>query len=359
MDQSDAAIASSINPTRVLFARVGWMKNYAGPQPGDERPKGGGGHNKKNVGHELFNFAEFGAHLYGFARAKNGRVNLTRIDLTARAAGKLDDVLVIFVARQHIIGWYRNATVYATTRPKFPASVAKEMLRRLKQSGTKGFKLGGYSFEAAVENVTLLPTYERIREIPGNVKGGFGQSNICYFSRRDGKSKNSAWMNKAIQYVLSYDKTNLLTTPHAEVNSEEAATAAQEQAEGFQSDPRIRKTIEKHAMKEAQKALEKRGFSKFENTSATKPFDFTCWRKGKTFFIEVKGTQTAGKSVILTKNEVEHAKANPGYSILVIVHSVKMAGKDIAKAGIPEVTEKWDLMEGELTATQYLWKKAN
>ena len=62
-------------------------------------------------------------------------------------------------------------------------------------------------------------------------------------------------MNKAIQYVLTYDKTNLLTAPHAEVNSEEAATAAQEQADGFQSDPRIRKAIEQHAMKEAQMTL--------------------------------------------------------------------------------------------------------
>ena len=178
MTQSDAAISTSVNPTRVLFARIGWMTYYMGPQPGDERPNGGGDHNKKNVGHELFNFAEFDGRLYGFARAKSGRINLIRIDPTAGAAGKLDDVLVIFVARQHIIGWYRNATVYASALPKFSASVAKEMLRRLKQSGTKGFRLGGYSFEATFENVTLLPTYERTREIPGNVKGGFGQSNI-------------------------------------------------------------------------------------------------------------------------------------------------------------------------------------
>jgi hypothetical protein len=354
MAQSHAAIATPVNPTRVLFARVGEMTYYAGPQPGDERPTGGGRYTKKNVGHELFNFADFDGRLYGYAAAS---VKLKRIDPTAGAAGELDDVLVIFVARQHIIGWYRDATVYASTRPKFPPSVTKEMLRRLKRSGMRGFSLIGYRFEAAVENATLLPPYERQHEIPGNVKGGFGQKNVCYLYRNSGKSKNAAWMKKAIEYILNYDKTNLLTAPDAEVNSEEAATAAQEQAAGFQSDPRIRKAIELHAMNEAQKALENRGFSKLENTSATKPYDFTCWRKAKKFFVEVKGTQTLGKSVVLTKNEVQHVKLHPDNCVLVIVHSVKLTGKKVATAGTPFVTEKWDLTHGELTATQYLWRR--
>lgn len=353
MAHSEAAIALSLMPTRVLFVRVGWMTYYAGPQEGDERPKGGGRYNKKNVGHELFNFAAFDGRLYGYAAAS---INLKRIEPSAGAAEKLDDVLVIFMAKQHIIGWYRDATVYASTRPKFPPSVTKEMLRRLKQSGMKGFSLIGYRFEAAVENATLLPTYERRHEIPGNVKGGFGQKNVCYLYRNNGKNKNAVWMKRAIEYILNYDKTNLLTAPDAEVNSEEAATAAQEQAAGFQSDSRIRKAIELHAMNEAQKALEKRGFSKFDNTSATRPYDFTCWRKEKPFFVEVKGTQTQGKTVILTKNEVKHVKSNPESCLLVVVHSVKLTGKKVATAGTPVVTEKWDLTQGELTATQYLWK---
>jgi hypothetical protein len=163
-------------------------------------------------------------------------------------------------------------------------------------------------------------------------------------------------MDDAIQYVLNYDRANLLHDRNAELNSEEATMVVQEQAAGFQSDPKIRKTIELHAMKEAQKALEERGFSKFENTSATKPYDFTCWRKATKLFVEVKGTQTLGKSVILTKNEIQHVKSHPDNCVLVIVHSVKLNGKRIESAGTPVVTEKWDLTHGELTATQYLWK---
>jgi hypothetical protein len=69
-------------PRRVVFARVGWMKYYAGPQTGDEKPIGGGENNKKNIGHELFNFIIFGGHLYGFVRAADRRINLERIDPT-------------------------------------------------------------------------------------------------------------------------------------------------------------------------------------------------------------------------------------------------------------------------------------
>jgi hypothetical protein len=204
------------------------------------------------------------------------------------------------------------------------------MLRRLEQSSTKSFKLWGYQFETEAQSATLLPTYERKHKVAGAVKGGFGESNIRYFSRTSKETKNSAWMNDAIQYVLNYDRVNLLDDPSAEMNLEEAATVAQEKAAGFQSDPKIRKTIEQYAMKKAQEVLEERGFSKFDDTSATKPYDFTCWRKTKKFFVEVKGTQSNGKSVVLTKK--------------------------VATAGTPVVTEKWDLTQGELTATQYLWK---
>jgi len=350
MPKSKSQVAVLPAPSRVLFARVGWMTYYSGPQEGDERPKGGGAYNRKNLGHEVFNFAEFGGRLFGTARAKNGRVSLTRIDTNAADAKKLDDVLIIFVARQNIVGWYRNATVYAETNPSLPISAAREMRRRIKQIKEKGFKVGGYRFETRAEDATLLPTRERKQEVPCNVKGGFGQSNICY-------RKNSGWMNETIQYVLNYDKANLLTSPDAEVNAEEAATMAREKAAGFQSDPAIRRLVEQHAMKEARKELGKRAFHSFEDTSATKPYDLICVREGKKFFVEVKGTQMRGSSIILTKNEVEHVKANAESCILIVVHSVRLAGKRIVGPGTPDVIENWVLSAGELTANQFLWKR--
>lgn len=247
------------NPTRVLFARIGWMTYYDGPQPGDERPKGGGAYNRKNIGHEVFNFAEFGGCLYGFVRTKSGYINLARIEPSSAGHESLDDVLVIFVAGQHVVGWYRKATVHATNS-RLPVSVAKEMTRRLKQSGTKGFEVEGHRFEAKVENAVLLPLHERNKTkwgIPGNVKGGFGEYNIRYPYRLNHASNYAAWMNKATQYVLNYSGSNLLNEHYPDLNPEEAAAVAQEKGQGFHSDPRIRRIIEEHAMNEAKKELKR------------------------------------------------------------------------------------------------------
>jgi hypothetical protein len=65
------------------------MTYYSGPQIGDEKPVGGGSNNKKNIGHEVFNFANFGGKLYGYVRAAEGRLNLERIDPTIGNADKL------------------------------------------------------------------------------------------------------------------------------------------------------------------------------------------------------------------------------------------------------------------------------
>lgn len=342
-------------PRKVLFARAGWMKYYAGPQTGDEKPIGGGENNKKNIGHELFNFMDFSGHLYGFVRAADRRINLERIDPTNKA-DSLSDVLVVFVAKQRIIGWYRAATVHRT-EVKFPSYVSREIGKRLNQAKTKNFKLERHSFECPVEDAVLLPMHERTHEVPGTVKGGFGQSNVCYRYRSDGKRKAAPWINEALAYVLSYGKENLLTNPNANDESEEAATMSQEQAAGFQSNPEIRRAVEIFAMEKAQSTLVERHYKNFKNTSKSKPYDYTCERDGSIFFVEVKGTQTLGKTLILTRGEVQHITSHADRCILVLVHSVKVSANGTIRVsgGSTEVKESWRLRPADLNPIQYVW----
>src|SRR5208282_3711898 len=90
-----------INPmtSNVLFARIGWMKFYAGAI--EEKPIGGGSYNKEHIGSELFNFMPVGGFLYGFARggSRATAFNLRRIDPTAGKSDKLEHVTVVFVAK--------------------------------------------------------------------------------------------------------------------------------------------------------------------------------------------------------------------------------------------------------------------
>jgi len=350
-----AAQTQRQHPRRVVFARVGWMKYYAGPQTGDEKPIGGGKNNKKNIGHVLFNFKNFGGHLYGFVRSMDRRINLERIDPTNKK-GSLSDVLVVFVAKQLVIGWYRGATVHKT-EVQFPSDVSKEIRRRLKQAKTKHFRVERHSFECSIENAVLLPMHERIHEIPGGVKGGFGQYNLCYSYESSGKCKSGPWISEAVSYVLSYDKENLLKNPNADNESEEAATMSQEQAAGFQSDPAIRCAVENFAMSKARSTLVARGYKNVLDTSKSKPYDYTCDRDGKNFFVEVKGTQTPGKTLILTRGEVQHINSHADQCILVLVHSVKVSavGPVQVSGGITEIRESWTLHPTDLCPVHYSW----
>ncbi len=348
--------ASKPQPRRVLFARVGWMTYYAGPQTGDEKPIGGGKNNKKNIGHEVFNFTDFSGQLYGFVRAKEGHIKLERIDPAAGSRDRLDDVLVVFVAQQKVIGWYRAATVHRTG-VEFPSTVAAEIKKCLKQAHTKNFELETYRFECPVKDSVLLPQHERTHEIPSNVKGGFGQSNVCYPYQSSGQRKPDSWMNEAVSYVLNYDKENLLKNPNADNESNEAATISQEQAAGFQSNIAIRRAVEKFAMSKARSVLASKGYKHLNDTAKFKPYDYTCEKDGKNFFVEVKGTQTYGKTLILTRGEVEHIASHADQCILVLVHSVNVSGKrDIqVSGGTTVVRESWSVQAEDLSPIQYAW----
>src|SRR5688572_17354094 len=87
---------------RVVFARVGWMRAYAGSVPGDERPVGGGSYNQEQIGSEFLNFKKRGKWLYGYfeTHTQASQTKLERIDPDATDLDALDDVLVVYVARK-------------------------------------------------------------------------------------------------------------------------------------------------------------------------------------------------------------------------------------------------------------------
>jgi Domain of unknown function (DUF3883) len=364
---------ASALPHRVLFARVGRMVYYAGPVEGDERPRGGGGYNARNLGHEVFNFAQFKHRqfknrLYGFIQPSNRKkkaINLQRIDPTIPAnADRAEGVLIIFVTRykegQKIIGWYRNATVFRTRVP-LPTTIQREINERLLQTKVKYSSFTDYTVDAPVSDAKLLPTSERLKAItiPGHVPGSFGQSNVCYVYEQ-GERKNAPWMEKAIEFVQSYAKEDLLKRPDAETGSEELAIIAQEQAAGFQSNVLIRLAIEEYAMQMARRVLQKNDYKRIIDTASIECYDYTCDKNGERYYVEVKGTQTKGGSIILTHGEADHAIANASNSILVLIHSVKVSrtGHKQFRVSKGEVImhQSWKVRRRDLEPIQYTWK---
>lgn len=336
-------------PGRVLFARVGWMNFYRGIVPGDPELIGGGAYNETEIGSEVLNFAAHEGRMYGFVQGiRSHPLTIERIHEAADGKDRIARTLVIFVSRrphqrgQVVIGWYQNASVYREAH--------SDPRRQFRSQRV-------FNITARRKDALLLPTKERWEAVPGGA-GAFGQSNVCYPLDRDGRPKKAAWMSKAIEYVRGYAGPNLVDEPEVEIQNQAAAQAeavdAAGQGQGFASTPAERRAIEDHAMARALAHFKKR-YSVVDNVSKQKGvLDLRCGSNGKTtIHVEVKGTTTAGESVILTRREVERARA--GKAALFVLHSVRLKGEK-ATGGVERVIYKWDIGKGRLTPLNFQYK---
>jgi hypothetical protein len=334
---------------RVLFARVGWMRLYKGPQVGDEKPIGGGKYNKDSLGNEAYNFLPLNGRLLGYfqprlqppaLRDKNpSNIALERIQ--ANFTGEsLPNVLTVFFATdpkrggQRIVGWFRSSMVY----------------RYAQESSLEARQCFSYYIEATQGDETLVPEDRREFILPGG-KGGAGTANVCYALEADSEPKSeSQWIDDALDYIRSYALENAAEEPASETDAAIAGniTETLERAAGFQSNPRIRRAIEEYSMAWAEKHLTKLKYAP-KDTHKNKPYDFVCQIGGSKVFVEVKGMQDDGRAISLTPREVEHAQAHKN-SALFIVHSVMVHGKrnPIVSGGKMIFLYPWDIAKGLL-----------
>jgi hypothetical protein len=339
----------------LLFARVGWMRWYRGPQAGDEKPVGGGKYNKESLGHEAYNFLPLNGKLLGYFQPKLAPSALqstvpSTIALERIKAGftgeSLKNVLTVFFATdperggQRIVGWFRSSTVY----------------RHAQESSLKARQCFSYYIEASEGDEVLVPEDRREFTLPGG-KGGAGTANVCYVLKQGGGPKeNSPWIAEALDYINSYALENAAHDPASEADAAIAGNIAAtlEHAAGFQSNPRIRRAIEQYAMAWAERHFKQLKYP-YRDTHKNKPYDFVCTINGAEVFVEVKGMQDNGKAISLTPREVEHAQKHRNFA-LVIVHSVKVKGKrkPIISGGELVFLHPWDIRDGKLKPRGYV-----
>jgi hypothetical protein len=178
--------------------------------------------------------------------------------------------------------------------------------------------------------------------------------------RKDAFVKPSEHSNREdYSAKTAHENDKFSETPQTEDIAETSATIAQERAAGFQSSVEIRKCVEDRAMEMAKKCLEKRGYDEFRDTSRHECYDYTCQLRNRLYYVEVKGTQTHGDSVILTHNEVKHRRAHAARSIFVIVHSivVEKSKKGLCATGGTDLVYKpWKIRDDDLKPTIYRWR---
>ena len=92
--------------------------------------------------------------------------------------------------------------------------------------------------------------------------------------------------------------------PREFVSEEDILFAASEnrgkkrRGQSFQVDPRIRKVVEDYAVELARKHFEDEGY---RVEIKGKPFDLHCAKAHEVLYVEVKGTQTEGEEILMTR----------------------------------------------------------
>jgi hypothetical protein len=160
----------------ILFCNVGWMERYQGLNSGDHI-KGGGDYVKKSLrGHEVCNFSPDKATLFGYVQVPGNTINLARLGANSRDTS-IGGVTVVWTATRPgggttIVGWYKDATIFRNYQKfkKPPLAQARN-------------NIDGFWMKAQVEAATVLPVDNRIFEIPRQIKGGMGRSNVWYADR--------------------------------------------------------------------------------------------------------------------------------------------------------------------------------
>jgi hypothetical protein len=139
---------------------------------------------------------------------------------------------------------------------------------------------------------------------------------------------------------------------------EEQTDLELEKRAGFQTDSTIRKKVELHAMAVVRKYFIDQGFD-VEDHSKNHPYDLKCSKGKNAKYVEVKGTQTGGQVVALTKNEVAFVWANSGKCVLCVVRGIQVERHAGIKAtgGQLEIDDPFILEDIKLTPLTYEFKR--
>jgi hypothetical protein len=122
--------------------------------------------------------------------------------------------------------------------------------------------------------------------------------------------------------------------------------------QGFRLDKKLRDALEQHAMDAAKRFFTTKGYD-VDDHHKDHPYDLLCTKKGEGLFVEVKGTEMGGKSVILTAGEVEFARRNKDQMALFVLHSIKVSPDGKARGGKIDARRPWNVGDGMLRPISY------
>lgn len=249
----------------LIMFNIGWMKRYQGQTATDRISNGGSWVAENEIGGEVENFLPLGNRYYGYARVHGGgNLDMTRLGADADA-DFVDDATVVFVATRPqggrvVVGWYRHARVWRTTRPR---------------TGREN----RYIAEADTNNCRLLEEDERLFRVPTARGGKWGMSrdNVRYTDERRAKT----FVRKLQKYLED--------------------PLAPRGGAPRQPDPERRKMVEEAAIQHVIDHYRAYNWVSVEGENKGWDLEFTC--ESVKLLVEVKGCSGDCGYVELTPNE--------------------------------------------------------
>lgn len=128
--------------------------------------------------------------------------------------------------------------------------------------------------------------------------------------------------------------------------------------QGRQMNSIKRKAIEVHAEDIAESWLRNQGWHVKRIGAYRLGYDLLCTRGRQELHVEVKGTQTRGEEVILTRGEVEHVRGGrcEEKHALIVCSNIEIQlveGAPKCSGGTILVLEPWDIVDEKLTPQEY------
>lgn len=124
--------------------------------------------------------------------------------------------------------------------------------------------------------------------------------------------------------------------------------------QGLQMDAVVRKAIENAAQDRLMEYYRDRGWTVMD-TRQNRPYDAEAVSGADRIYLEAKGTQSRGDSVIVTRNEVNHARQHPGLCMMGVWSGIRFVdGAVDPESGVFRILA-FNPVDGQLLPRDFDW----
>ncbi|MDR7083149.1 hypothetical protein J2X01_002442 [Arthrobacter ginsengisoli] len=176
----------------------------------------------------------------------------------------------------------------------------------------------------------------------------------------DGHSIHQVLMGTQVEYPPG-SRNSILYRPDPETavaanaGPAEARDLAGAGGQGLQMDADVRRAIENAAQDRLMRHYRDRGWT-VTDTRQNRPYDAVAVRDTERIYLEAKGTQSKGDSVIVTRNEVGHARQHPGLCMMGVWSGMRLVDGEVdPRAGDFRIID-FDPEDRQLRPRDFDWR---